>query len=56
MSASATARLDGGRGMELDIQAYMTTNPAYDCAIKNLLQLSINEGITDEAKKAHREM
>jgi hypothetical protein len=36
IKARATARFDGGRGNELLIQVYKTTNPAYDCAIKNL--------------------
>lgn len=35
-SATATARLDGGRGNELLTHVYMTTKPAYCCAIKNL--------------------
>lgn len=36
IQASATARFDGGRGIELLIHVKKTMNPAYDCAIKNL--------------------
>ena len=35
--ASATARLEGGRAKVLLTHAYITTNPAYDWAIKKLL-------------------
>lgn len=38
MSDKHTARFDGGRGNELFIHAYITTNPAYDCAMRNLSQ------------------
>ena len=36
--ASATARLEGGRAKVLLTHAYITTNPAYDWAIKKLLE------------------
>jgi hypothetical protein len=38
-NASATARFDGGRAKVLDIQVNKQTNPAYDCAIKKLIEV-----------------
>lgn len=37
-----TVRFDGGRGNELLIHAYITTNPAYDCAMRKLSQFSFS--------------
>jgi len=37
MNASATARFEGGLGIDVEIHAKNTMKPAYDCAAKNLM-------------------
>lgn len=42
-----TARFDGGRGNELLIHAYITANPAYDCAMRKLTQYIFSQIFPD---------
>lgn len=37
MTARATARFEGGLGIDVDIHARNTMTPTGDCAIKNLM-------------------
>jgi hypothetical protein len=43
MNARATARFDGGWEVELLIQVRNIINPARDCAIRNLDNISVRE-------------
>ena len=60
MNASATARLEGGRAMELLTQARKIMKPAYDCAMRNLwgkqVRVSNSAQHADLSESTHREM
>lgn len=56
INAKATARLDAGRGTELLIQAINTTNPAYDWAIRNLLDRQTTQPLCLDIMPTHNEM
>ena len=60
MNARATARLEGGRAMELLTHARKMMKPAYDCAMRNLwgrqVRMSTSAQHADPSESTHREM